>query len=220
MKHIAIDGPAAAGKTTLAKNLSKRTGILYVDTGKMFRAMSLYLLNRGIDISDKNAVEEEARHIPASEITAPGNLDALRTEKVGFAASSIGAYPAVRERILTLQQFLTRNSDVIMEGRDIGTVVLKDAQLKIFLTATSETRARRRCSELAKKSMPFCFDEVLCDIRQRDYQDMHREIAPLMQAEDAILLDTSNLSIKQVEERAMELFLRTEEKEKREGGLL
>ena len=213
--NVAIDGPAGAGKSTIAKAVAKNRGLIYVDTGAMYRAVALYILRTGTDANDTEAV---AKVCVGADITIAyedgvqvvylngENVNAfLRTEEVGNMASKTSAIPAVRAHLLNLQKNLAANNDCIMDGRDIGTVVLPNAQLKVFLTASSEVRAKRRYDELTAKGEQADFDKIKADIEQRDYQDSHREIAPLKQADDAVLVDSSNMTIDQVIARISEL---------------
>ena len=213
--NVAIDGPAGAGKSTIAKLVAKEENLIYVDTGAMYRAVALYLLRSGVDTRDEKAVSEKCTEADITIRYEDGvqvvilngeNVNAfLRTEEVGLTASVTSAYPAVRAHLLQLQKNLAAENDCIMDGRDIGTVVLPGAQLKIFLTASSLVRARRRFEELQAKGEDADLEQIRLDIEKRDHQDMTREISPLKQAEDAVLLDTSDLNIKQVCERICEL---------------
>lgn len=206
--NIAIDGPAGAGKSTIAKRLAKQLGFIYVDTGAMYRAMAYYFLKNGIAASDESAI---AAACPAVEVTIAyengeqqvilngENVNGvIRTEEVGNMASATSVYPVVREKLVELQRLLAAKSDVIMDGRDIGTCVLPDAQVKIYLTASSATRAKRRYEELVAKGTDCNLDKIEKDIIDRDYRDMHREASPLSQAEDAILVDSSKLNVDEV----------------------
>lgn len=206
--NIAIDGPAGAGKSTIAKRLAKQLGFIYVDTGAMYRAMAYYFLKNGIAASDESAI---AAACPAVEVTIAyengeqqvilngENVNGvIRTEEVGNMASATSVYPVVREKLVELQRLLAAKSDVIMDGRDIGTCVLPDAQVKIYLTASSATRAKRRYEELVAKGTDCNLGEIEKDIIDRDYRDMHREASPLSQAEDAILVDSSKLNVDEV----------------------
>jgi cytidylate kinase len=207
MISIAIDGPSGAGKSSLAKRLAKELGYTYVDTGAMYRAIGLYALRAGRDPKDAAAVEallpqitlrlaaiDGAQHIYLNEEDVS---EAIRTGEVSMAASAVGAHPAVRAFLLEQQRAAARTQNVLMDGRDIGTVVLPDASVKIFLTASPEARAERRWKELAAKGDTATYEEVLADVKQRDYQDTHRAAAPLRQAEDAVLVDTSALDFEQ-----------------------
>ena len=204
---IAIDGPAGAGKSTIAKALAKALNAMYLDTGAMYRAVGLYMLRNGISVNDAKAV---ASHMDAVDISV-GYEDgvqrmylagedvsaAIRTPECSMAASKVSAVPAVRQRLVALQRQIAQGHSVVMDGRDIGTVVLPNATVKIFLTASAEARAQRRAKELAEKGQPADFATVLADIRQRDYQDSHRAVAPLKQADDAILVDTSSIGLQE-----------------------
>ena len=207
MVSVAIDGPAGAGKSTLARRLAAELGYIYVDTGAMFRTIGLYALRAGKDPKDNEAVNALLPEISLKFAFIGGEQHiylngedvstAIRTEEVGMAASAVGANPAVRAFLLELQRDMAKKQDVLMDGRDIGTVVLPDATVKIFLTAAPEARARRRWLEYQQKGMEVAFEDVLADVKQRDYQDTHRAAAPLKQAEDAVLLDTSELDFEQ-----------------------
>jgi len=207
MVSVAIDGPAGAGKSTLARRLAAQLGYIYVDTGAMYRAVGLYALRAGQDPKDNAAVEGLLPQIslqldcPDGEqhiyLNGEDVSSAIRTEQAGMAASAVGANPAVRAFLLETQRQMARTQNVLMDGRDIGTVVLPDAAVKIFLTASPEARAARRWKEYQEKGQQVSYEQVLEDVRQRDYQDTHREAAPLRQAEDAVLLDTSELDFEQ-----------------------
>jgi len=205
---IAIDGPAGAGKSTIARAVAKERNIIYVDTGAMYRAMALYMLRKQVPLQDSEKVIETCAE---AEITLQyengeqvvllngENVNRfLRTEEVGIAASAISPLPQVRRKMMELQKALAAKCDCIMDGRDIGTCVLPDAQLKIYLTASSEVRARRRYDELMAKGEAGDLKKIQSDIEERDYRDMHREVAPLRQAEDAVLVDTSDLTVDEV----------------------
>ena len=206
--NIAIDGPAGAGKSTIAKKAAAKLGFIYVDTGAMYRAMALYFIRHGIAKEDEAAIGDALRDIDisiryedgAQQVILNGeNVSGLiRTEEVGNMASASSAYGAVREKLLELQRSLARSSNVIMDGRDIGTCVLPQADTKIYLTASSRVRAMRRYKELQEKGQMRNLEEIEQDIIERDYRDMHREIAPLKQAEDAVLVDTSDMDIDEV----------------------
>ena len=207
MISVAIDGPSGAGKSTLARRLAAELGYVYVDTGAMYRAIGLYGLRAGADLKDEAqmtallpAIKLELRYADGAQhilLNGEDVSEAIRAEQVGMAASSVSSHPAVRAFLLETQRGLARQSNVLMDGRDIGTVVLPDATLKIFLTASPEARARRRQAELAAKGVDADYDTVLRDIRTRDDQDTHRAAAPLRQAEDAVLVDTSELDFEQ-----------------------
>lgn len=200
--NIAIDGPAGAGKSTIAKKVSAELGYIYVDTGAMYRAVALYLTEKGTAEEDIPAEVENAdvslKFVDGVQRVYLGDRDVselIRTPEISMAASKTSAIPAVRARLFDLQQKLARENNVIMDGRDIGTVVLPGADVKIFLTASAEERASRRYKELSEKPDCPTYQEILDDIIKRDYQDMHRETAPLKQAEDAVLVDSTNLSL-------------------------
>ncbi|MCC8027318.1 MAG: (d)CMP kinase [Clostridium sp.] len=209
--NIAIDGPAGAGKSTIAKLAASRLGFVYVDTGAMYRTMALYFLRLGIKAEDEKAVEAACRDVDvtiryedgAQQVILNGeNVSGLiRTEEVGNMASAVSVYMPVRTKLVELQQRLAREADVIMDGRDIGTCVLPDAPVKIYLTASVEVRAMRRCRELQEKGIPCCLEDIETDIADRDYRDMHREHSPLKQAEDAVIIDSSRMTIQEVVER-------------------
>ena len=216
MSHnVAIDGPAGAGKSTIAKRIARRLGYIYVDTGAMYRAMAYYLIQNQVDAADQEAIAAACQHADISICYQDGeqvvllngeNVNAyLRTESVGNMASVSSVVPEVRKKLVELQQKLARETDVVMDGRDIGTVVLPDADVKVYLTASVETRAKRRFLELQEKGEPADLAKIAADIEDRDYRDMHRDISPLRQAEDATLVDSSNMTIDQVVERILEL---------------
>lgn len=203
MVSVAIDGPAGAGKSTLARRLAAELGYIYVDTGAMYRAIGLYALRAGKDPKDNAAVDALLPEIELRLASIAGEQHiylkdedvstAIRTEQAGMAASAVGANPAVRAFLLELQRSMAKKQDVLMDGRDIGTVVLPDATVKIFLTASLEERANRRCRELEQRGTPEVYERVLEEMSQRDYNDSHRAAAPLKQAADAVLLDTTHL---------------------------
>ena len=214
--NVAIDGPAGAGKSTVAKAAAKKAGFIYVDTGAMYRAIGLYVLQNETDIHDEEAVcallpeidisiryEEGVQKIILNGADVSG---LIRTQEVGEAASVTSAYQKVREKLLELQQNLAKTQDVIMDGRDIGTHVLPNADVKIYLTADAAVRAKRRYDELLGKGEDADLSEIEQEIRERDYRDMHREIAPLRQAEDAVLLDTSDLNIEEATDAVLQLI--------------
>ena len=206
--NVAIDGPAGAGKSTIAKQVAKENGYIYVDTGAMYRGLAIHFLNLGIDPKDTEKIIEACKDVEVTigyesgiqQIYVNGeNVTAkLRTEEVGNMASMTSAIPEVRGKLLELQRTLAREKDVIMDGRDIGTNVLPDASLKIYLTASADVRAKRRYDELQEKGTECDIAQIKSDIMARDKQDMEREIAPLCKAEDAILVDSSDMSIPQV----------------------
>lgn len=213
--NIAIDGPAGAGKSTIAKKIAKKMNFIYVDTGAMYRAMALYLLRQGIEPTDTDRISRACREADISIEYRDGeqvvllngeNVNAyLRTEEVGSMASYSSAVPAVRGKLVELQQSLAAKADVVMDGRDIGTVVLPDADVKVYLTASAATRAKRRYLELQEKGEKPDLAQIEQDIAERDYRDMHREHSPLRQAEDAVFLDSSDMAIDEVVERIASL---------------
>lgn len=203
--NIAIDGPAGAGKSTIAKKLAADLGYVYVDTGAMYRAMAYYFLQNGIDAKDEKAIADACPKVDVTIQYVDGEQQVIlngenvngviRKEEVGNMASATSVYPVVRTKLIDLQRQLAARENVIMDGRDIGTVVLPNANVKIFLTASSKVRAQRRFDELTAKGVACNIDEIEKDIIDRDYRDMHRETSPLKQADDAVLLDSSNLDI-------------------------
>ncbi|MBR4759251.1 MAG: (d)CMP kinase [Lachnospiraceae bacterium] len=213
--NIAIDGPAGAGKSTIAKLVAKKQGYIYVDTGAMYRAMALYLHRQGIDPTDQAAIsaacEKPDISIRYEDGTQVVLLDGenvnglIRTEEVSRMASLSSANPDVRKRLVALQQKLAAEADVVMDGRDIGTVVLPDAQVKVYLTASVEERARRRYEEQKAKGLDVNIEEIKADIEQRDHQDMTRETSPLRQADDAVLVDSSDMTIEEVADKILSL---------------
>ena len=212
--NIAIDGPAGAGKSTIARRVAKELSFIYVDTGAMYRAMALYLLHKNVDRTNTEQIGEVCQNAEISiEYQNGENVNAyLRTEEVGNMASVSSAVPRVREKLLRLQRKLAKDMSVVMDGRDIGTTILPDADVKIYLTASSLTRAKRRYLELQEKGTVCDLDNIQKDIEERDQRDMNREISPLRQAEDAVLVDSSDLTIEQVVDRILEIFrARTEE---------
>ncbi len=214
--NVAIDGPAGAGKSTIAKKLAKDLGYIYVDTGAMYRAMAYYFIQNGIAADDIERIAESCKTIDISIEYRDGeqcvilngeNVNGvIRTEEVGRMASLTSVHPVVREKLVELQHQLAQKADVIMDGRDIGTVVLPNADVKIYLTASSKVRAERRYRELVEKGVECNLDDIEKDIIERDYQDMHREISPLKQAQDAVLLDSSTLDIDGVVEKMKEII--------------
>ena len=203
--NIAIDGPAGAGKSTIAKKLAADLGYVYVDTGAMYRAMAYYFLQNGIDAKDENAIADACSNVDVTIQYVNGEQQVIlngenvngviRQEEVGNMASATSVYPVVRTKLVELQRQLASKENVIMDGRDIGTVVLPNANVKLYLTASSAVRAKRRFDELTAKGVECDIDAIEKDIIDRDYRDMHRETSPLRQAEDAVLLDSSNLDI-------------------------
>ncbi|WP_448861900.1 (d)CMP kinase [Dorea sp.] len=213
--NVAIDGPAGAGKSTIAKLVAKEKGYIYVDTGAMYRGLAIHFLDKGIQKGETEKVIEACKdaevtiayedgvqhvYLNGKDITAR-----LRNEEVGNMASVTSAIPEVRKKLLELQQNLAKTQDVIMDGRDIGTCVLPDADVKIFLTASVETRAKRRYQELLEKGEPCNLEEIAHDIEERDNRDMNREIAPLKQADDAVLVDSSDMTIEEVVQTIVDL---------------
>ncbi len=208
--NIAIDGPAGAGKSTIARKLAEELGYVYVDTGAMYRAMALFFLEQGIAASNEQEISAAASLIDLSIRYRDGEQQVLlngenvngkiRTEEVGNMASATSVYPDVRRKLVALQQKLASDTDVIMDGRDIGTCVLPNAEVKIYLTASSATRAKRRYDELCAKGETCDLNEIRLDIEERDARDMNRETSPLKQAEDAVLVDSSDLTVEEVVE--------------------
>lgn len=203
--NIALDGPSGAGKSTIAKAVAKKLGYIYVDTGALYRSIAFYVIIKGADTKSADSVIpllseinveikyiDEAQHI---FLNSEDVSEKIRTTEVSMGASDVSAIPKVREFLFDLQRDIAKKNNIIMDGRDIGTVVLPNADVKIFLTASAEERAKRRFKELQEKGDSITFEQVLVDINQRDYNDSHREIAPLKQADDAILIDTSSLSL-------------------------
>lgn len=213
--QIAIDGPAGAGKSTIAKKVAKEKGFIYVDTGAMYRAMAYYLLSQGVSQEDEEAIGRKCTGANITICYENGEQIVLlngenvngviRTEEVSQMASMSSKHPEVRKRLTQLQKELAKTSDVVMDGRDIGTCVLPDADVKVYLTASVEVRAKRRYDEHTAKNVECDFDQIAEDIAQRDKQDMNRDIAPLKQAEDAVLVDSSHMTIDEVAKRILEL---------------
>lgn len=206
--NVAIDGPAGAGKSTVAKAVAAEKNYIYVDTGAMYRAMALYFLREGTDKSDETEVSRACKNVEVTISYEDGAQQVLlngedvsgliRTEEVGNMASATSGYLSVREKLVELQKNLARRADVVMDGRDIGTCVLPDADVKIYLTASSLVRAKRRYKELLEKGVDCDLSAIEKDIIDRDYRDMHREHSPLKQAEDAVYLDSSDMTLKEV----------------------
>ena len=213
--QIAIDSPAGAGKSTIAKKVAKTKGFIYVDTGAMYRAMAYYLLTQGIDPENAEAIE--ANCVNADITICYENEEqvvllngenvngVIRNEEVGNMASSSSKHPKVRERLTVLQKELAAKNNVVMDGRDIGTCVLPNADVKVYLTASAQVRAKRRYDELSAKGIPCDIEQIEMDIIKRDEQDMNREIAPLKQAEDAVLVDSSDMTIDEVVQAILDL---------------
>lgn len=220
--RIAIDGPGGAGKSTVAKAVAKKLGIDYIDTGAMYRAIAYKFISLGITVDGENDEQFQAlinKILASTEvdyskgITRLDGIDVsskIRTAEISSAASSFSAFPSVRKKLVSLQQKMAREKSLVMDGRDIGSNVIKDAELKIFLTASPEERARRRYEELCEKGDMASYAAVLCDMQARDKNDMSRQLNPLVKAEDAFELDSSNMSVDEVVdlicERAKQLF--------------
>ncbi len=203
MINIAIDGPAGAGKSSIAKSVSMEIGFIYVDTGALYRSIALFTLENKLDdnelIGNLNKINVKLEYADGVQHVILNGKDVselIRTPEVSMNASRVAAIPQVREFLFSLQQKIAAENNIIMDGRDIGTVVLPDADLKVFLTASAEERANRRYKEMTDKTVSY--EQVLEDIKQRDYNDMNRETAPLKQADDAVLLDTSDMTIEEV----------------------
>ncbi len=213
--NIAIDGPAGAGKSTIAKKAAAELGFIYVDTGAMYRTIALYLMENHVDCEDEKALAQALEHIEITMGYEDGQQQMIlngrnvtgmiRTEEVSRMASVSSAKGIVRAKLLSLQRELAAKEDVLMDGRDIGTQILPEAQLKIYLTASVETRAMRRYKEQCEKGMDCSLEEIAADIADRDHRDMTREVSPLRQAEDAVLVDSSEMTIEEVTERIVSL---------------
>lgn len=213
--QIAIDGPAGAGKSTIARTIAEKLGFYYLDTGAMYRAVAFKALESGISLNDENAVTALARRLDIQldhsdnksvfcdgvDITAK-----IRDVEVNRAVSMVASYPGVRERLVELQRLEAKKGDVVMDGRDIGTHVLPEAKFKIFLTASADERARRRYLEMSKENKKVSFEEVLADMEKRDASDSQRKYAPLMAAQDAVMIDTTGLSLQEVVEKIIKLI--------------
>ena len=212
---IAIDGPAGAGKSTIAKRVAKQLNYIYVDTGAMYRSMALACLRAGLDLNDEEKVsglcsglDVTLRHENGEQIILLNGENVnrwIRTQEVGNATSVIAVYPKVREKLVKLQRQLAKQENIVMDGRDIGSCVLPNADVKIYLTASARVRAERRCKELLERGEEADIDVVERDIIDRDYRDMHREISPLVQAEDAVMVDASDMTIEMVTDRILEI---------------
>lgn len=219
--NIAIDGPAGAGKSTIAKAVAKELEFIYVDTGAMYRAMALYLLRQGLSSETTEKMGEACANAEISIVYENGAQQVmlngenvtglLRQEEVGNMASVSSAVPQIREKLVELQRVLASKENVVMDGRDIGTCVLPNAEVKVYLTASARTRALRRCKELEEKGVSCVLEEIEADINERDHRDMTREISPLKQAEDAVLLDSSDMTIEEVKEAIISLYKKTKE---------
>ena len=219
--NIAIDGPAGAGKSTIAKQIAGNLRYIYVDTGAMYRAMALYMIEKGISARESEKISATCREADISIEYQNGeqivllngkNVNGLiRTEEVGNMASATSVNGDVRRKLVELQQKLAAKTDVVMDGRDIGTCVLPHADLKVYLTASTSVRAKRRYAELCAKGAECNLEEIEADIKERDYRDMHREISPLKQAEDAVLVDSSDMTIPEVVDTIMQLAVKAKE---------
>lgn len=217
MFNVAIDGPAGAGKSTIAKIVAKKIGFIYVDTGAMYRTIALACDRAGIDATDEENVVKQSKNVNVSLGYENGeqrvyleNEDVstqIRQEKIGNMTSAIAVYPQVREKMVEMQQKLAEKNDVVMDGRDIGTAVLPNADLKVYLTASSRTRAERRYKELIEKGQQCNIDDIENDIKERDYRDMNRKVSPLKQAEDAVLVDSSDMTIDEVVDTIIGLIM-------------
>ncbi|MDR0925464.1 MAG: (d)CMP kinase [Hungatella sp.] len=224
--NIAIDGPAGAGKSTIARSVAEKLNFVYVDTGAMYRAMALHFSRNGIPAGDEEGISRSAKEVNVTisyengvqQVILNGeNVSGLiRTEEVSAMASSVSVYMPVRNKLVELQKNLALKENVIMDGRDIGTCVLPEADLKIYLTASSLVRAKRRYEELRAKGEECSLEDIEKDIIERDYRDMNRENSPLKQAEDAVLVDSSAMTVPEVVDRILELF----HERKMEGGSL
>lgn len=229
MISVAIDGPVGAGKSSVARESAKRLGFIYADTGALYRAVALYITRKGL--LDTEPDYKEKAEAMLSEITVEPKLingeqriflcgedvsEEIRKPEISMAASSVSVIPAVRDFLLELQRNIAGKNDVLMDGRDIGTVVLPSARVKIFITASPEIRAKRRFLELVQKGVDTTLEQVLNDLNRRDYQDSHRTVAPLKMAEDAVLLDTSELDFEQSVQRVVELVKAALDKEKKD----
>ena len=215
MIQVAIDGPGGAGKSTVSKAVAAKLGIVYVDTGALYRTIGLYVRRAEVDPKDAVAVEKclkdiniEIRYENGKQcvyLNGVDNGDAIRTPEMSMYASAVSAIPAVRAFLLDTQRDIARKNSVIMDGRDIGTVILPDADVKIFLTASEECRARRRYDELVARGQNVRFEDVLAEMNQRDNQDKGREVAPAVAAEDATLLDNTDMTFEQTVDKVIEL---------------
>ena len=214
--NIAVDGPAGAGKSSIAKLVAKKLGIIYVDTGAMYRTLALGCHKNDINVDDEASVSDAIRGFDIEIAYKDGvqNIflngenvsETIRQEEIGKKASSVARYSAVREKLVEMQRDMAKKQSVIMDGRDIGTVVLPDAELKIYLTASVEVRADRRFKELKEKNVPADLEEIKKDIEARDYQDMNREVSPLKKADDAVEVDTSDMTIDEVVDKICSLY--------------
>jgi cytidylate kinase len=230
MKHysIAIDGPSGAGKSTIAKMVARHLNFIYVDTGAMYRALALYFLRNNISVADKEAIENACNYADVmidykdgeQQVILNGeNVNSLiRTEEVGNMASASSVYPVVRLKLVELQRSMAKKADVVMDGREIGTFVLPEADLKIYLTASSKERARRRFIELKERGISADINEIEKDIIERDMRDMNREFAPLKQADDAILVDSSHMTVDEVKNTIIKYFEEIKQNSSKELG--
>ncbi len=217
MIKIAIDGPSGGGKSTLAKRISRETGIIYVDTGALYRTVGYYVRGKGVAKEDREGIVALLPEIKIELVFKDGNQtvllngedlgDKIREPEISMYASAVSAVPAVREFLLETQRRIARENSVVMDGRDIGTVILPDADVKIFLSASNEERARRRCEELKAKGMEASYEEVLADMNERDKNDKNRDVAPAIPAEDAVMLDNSGLTLDGTYEAAMKIIM-------------
>lgn len=215
MYNIAIDGPAGAGKSTIAKIVAKKLGFIYVDTGAMYRTMALACHRAGIKADEEENVVAKCNEVnitlgyenDTQKVYLEGEdvSELIRQEVIGNMTSAIAVYPPVRKILVEMQQKLAKENDVVMDGRDIGTAVLPNADLKVYLTASSRTRAERRYKELTEKGQVCDIDEIENDIKERDFRDMNRDVSPLVQAEDAVLVDSSDMNIDEVVETIIKL---------------
>ena len=214
--NVAIDGPAGAGKSTIAKRAAAKLGYIYIDTGAMYRTLALACFRKGITAQDEENVcreceaanvELEYRDGEQVMLLNGENVNSyIRTEEVSRMTSSISTYGKVREKLLNLQRDIAAKNDILMDGRDIGTFVLPNAEVKIYLTASVETRAKRRYDEQKERGIECNLEDIMKDIEERDYRDMHRDIAPLKQADDAVVIDSSDMNIEQVTDRIIEII--------------
>ena len=213
---IAIDGPAGAGKSTIAKNIAAKLGFVYVDTGAMYRAMAVYFIDNSVNTDSEDDIAKACENVSINivyenalqQVILNGEniTGRLRTEEVGNTASKTAVYTSVRKKLVELQQEIAKTTDVVMDGRDIGTCVLPHATCKIYLTASVETRAERRFKELQAKGVNADIEEIKRDIADRDYRDMNRDVSPLKQAEDAVLVDSSDMDIEEVTEAIIAVY--------------
>ena len=214
---VAVDGPSGAGKSTIAKRIAAELGIVYVDTGAMYRSVGLYIFRKGVDPKDTEAVTALLPEISVDMRYGDDGLQHMilngedvttdiRLPQISMYASAVSAIPAVRAFLLEMQRSLARRNSVIMDGRDISTVVLPDAEVKIFLTAAAETRAKRRELELMERGTPEPFEKILKELQERDYNDSHRAEAPLRQAEDAVLIDTTELNFEESKDALLKVI--------------